>query len=152
MSSSRYRYANLKSAFLRFILRRDQLVEMSNILVVHGDVPCGLVIEKPVGPLLKLLRDILGLFMPLEPRLVLLMKTPALVFQGFGRQILLIRALLVVKDIEKCIRLDTRVQARVIEDRQRFLRIPGWRVISRFRLIRPWGLSIGCVHHVHAKL
>ena len=72
-------------------------------------IPCALVVKESIGPLLKLLGDSLGLFMALEPSLVLLVETPALVLECLGCEILLIRALLVVEDVKERIRVDTSV-------------------------------------------
>lgn len=71
--------------------------------------PSGFIIEESVSALFKLLRDILGLFMSLEPGLILLVKPPALILQRLCCQILLISTLFVIKDIEECVGLDTRV-------------------------------------------
>lgn len=63
--------------------------------------------------------------MSLEPRLVLLVKTPALVLEGLGGEELLICALLVIKQVEQRIGIDAPglVQPWVVEDPEGFLRI-----------------------------
>ena len=94
-SSSRNLYANLKSAFLRFILnplvslffhhlRASAIVESRFCQMPCCHLPCALIIEEPVRSLLVLFGDGLRLLMPLKPGLVLFVKTPALTFQGFS--------------------------------------------------------------------
>jgi hypothetical protein len=66
----------------------------------YGVSPCALVVEEAVRPLFKLLRYGFGLLVTLKPSLVLLVEAPALVLQRPRREVLLVRALLVVKDVE----------------------------------------------------
>lgn len=82
----------------------------------QDDLPCALVVEEAVRALLKLFRDILGLLVTLEPRLVLLVESPALVLERLGSEVLLRRSLLVVKDVEQSVRVNARVKPGVIED------------------------------------
>lgn len=88
-------------------------------------LPCALVVKEPVGALLEFLGNILGLFVPLEPRLVLLMEPPALIFQCLGGQILLCRSLLVVKNVKQSVGIYPRIQSGVIEYGQRLGGEPG---------------------------
>lgn len=59
--------------------------------------------------------------MPLKPSLVLLMKPPTLILERLSCQILLIAPLLVVEDIEQCVRVDASVKRRVLKDGKRLL-------------------------------
>lgn len=77
--------------------------------------PSTLVVEEPVCALLKLFRNVLRLLVPLKPRLILLVETPALLLQSFRRQILLVRALPVVKGVEQAVGVDPLVEHRVRE-------------------------------------
>lgn len=87
--------------------------------------PCALIVKEAIRPLLKLLRNILRLLVPLEPRLVLLVEAPALALERLRREELLVRALLVVEGVEEGVGVDAAVQARVVEDVERFLRVGG---------------------------
>ncbi len=68
--------------------------------VAGRSLPSAFVVEEAIGALLELLGDILGLLVPLEPGLVLLMKPPTLTLKRLGGEILLVRALLVVKGVK----------------------------------------------------
>lgn len=72
-------------------------------------LPCALIVKKPICSLLKLLGNRFWLLVALEPSLVLFMETPALILECLRREVLLIRPLFVVEDVEKCIRIYTRV-------------------------------------------
>ena len=48
--------------------------------MLDADLPCTLVVEEPVCPFFILFCDCLGLLMPLEPSLVLLVESPTLLF------------------------------------------------------------------------
>lgn len=80
--------------------------------------PCALVIEEAIGSLLELLRDSFGFFVSLKPSLILFMESPRLIFQGLGREVLLICALLVIEDVEQRVGVNARVEPGVVEDRQ----------------------------------
>ena len=54
--------------------------------------------------------------MPLEPRLVLLMKSPTLALQRFGGKVLLICTLAVVEYEEESIGIDLWVDAWILDD------------------------------------
>jgi hypothetical protein len=116
-----------------------------------GCLPCALVVEEPVGPLLIILGDCLWLFMPLEPCLVLLVESPALRLQRFGGKILLKGALLVVEGIEQRVRFYPLVQSWVIEYGQWLLRVVrGRERVGILWLIVAWGFCIrrvGCGCH-----
>lgn len=86
-------------------------------------LPSALIIKETIGALLELLRDRLGLLVPLEPRLVLLVEPPALALKRLRRQVLLIGSLPVVEGVEETVGVDSAVQARVIEDAQGLLRV-----------------------------
>jgi len=77
--------------------------------------PCSLIVEEAIRPLLIFIRDILGLFVALKPCLVLFMESPALLLQRFGRQVLLVRVLPIVEDVEQRIGVYLRIHSRVIE-------------------------------------
>ena len=87
--------------------------------------PRALIIKEPIRPLLVLLRHILRLLVPLEPRLVLLVEAPALALQRFGRKELLVGALAVVEAVEERVRVDAAVEAWIVEDAEGFLRVVG---------------------------
>ncbi len=89
-SSSKNLYANLKSAFRRFILLSQELVNFSHtagLLPRHLDrldmqtIPRAFVIKEAISSLLILLGDRLWFFVPLKPSLVLLVKSPTLTLQ-----------------------------------------------------------------------
>lgn len=120
-SSSRNRYANLNSAFRRFILEkcvsglkfrgriymglyiaRWSKAQIKGFLCAQvcrekKSLPCALVIEESICPLLVLLRDRFWLFVPLEPCLILLVESPALALECFRRLVLLVCVLTVVE-------------------------------------------------------
>jgi hypothetical protein len=127
-SSSRNLYANLKSAFRRFILWKGSLRGNSTGIICY--IPCTLIVKEAVGALLKLLRNCLGLLMTLKPCLILLVESPALILQRLGSKILLICLLLVVEDIKQSIWIDAGIQPRIIKHRINLLRIvrgsPHW--------------------------
>jgi hypothetical protein len=105
-------------------------------VMARKNIPSTLIIKKSISPLLKLIRNILRLLMPLKPRLILLMEPPALALQRFSSQELLIRPLPVVKSIKQGISVYPAVQARVVEDPERFLRIVRGRVgVGRGRFV-----------------
>lgn len=83
-----------------------------------GNEPCAFVVEESVGALLEFFCDVLRLFVTLEPCLVLFVEAPTLVLQRLGGQVLLIRSLTVVEQIEQCIRINPAsiVQSGVVED------------------------------------
>ena len=85
----------------------------------YGHLPSAFVVKIPIGALLKLLSDDLGFLVSLKPGVMLLVEPPALILECLGRQVLLRCSLLVVKDVEQGIWVDTRVQPRVVEYRQR---------------------------------
>lgn len=68
---------------------------------MQDDSPGGFVVEKAISALLKLLRDVFRLLVPLEPSLVLFVETPCLVLECFCSKVLLVRSLFVVKRIEE---------------------------------------------------
>jgi hypothetical protein len=133
-SSSRNLYANLKSAFRRFILWRSQYHKMRRILCC---IPCALIVKEAVGALFEFLCDCLGLLVTLKPCLILLVESPALILQRFGSKILLICFLLVVKDIEQSIRIDPSVQSRIVKYRVDLLRIVRWCANGILWLVTP---------------
>src|SRR6266536_62706 len=65
----------------------------------NGVPPCTLIIKESICPLLEFLSDCLGFLVPLKPSLILLVESPALIFECFGSKVLLVRSLLVVEDI-----------------------------------------------------
>lgn len=75
-SSSRYRYANWKSAFLRFILRI--MISMRRESELNENLPRGFIIEKTICALFVVLVNLLWLFVSLKPGLILLVKPPTL--------------------------------------------------------------------------
>lgn len=103
------------------------------------NLPCALIVEKPVGALLELFGDVLRLLMSLKPCLILFVEAPALVLKGFSSQILLIRPLSVIEQIEEGIRVDTAgiIQPGVIEDGKGLLRVVEGGVVWILRLIMP---------------
>lgn len=123
----------------------------SRTLMSMEYAPSGFVVEKPVGSLLVLIRDCLGLLVPLEPGLILLVEPPCLVLECLGGQILLVCPLLVVESIEEGIILhlasNRRVKRRVVDERQAILRPCYRRIPPRLRLMMPYRLrirDIGC--------
>ena len=83
---------------------------------VAVDSPSAFVIKETVCALLKLLRDGLGLLVPLEPGLVLLVEAPALALERLCRQVLLICSLLVVEGIEQAVSVYPAVESWIIEN------------------------------------
>lgn len=79
--------------------------------------PAGLVVKVHVRALLVLVRRDLGLFVPLEPRHVLLMVPPALFLELSSCKILLIGTLRIVKDKEQTIGTELFKDGGVIKDR-----------------------------------
>ena len=73
------------------------------------DLPCALIVEEAICSLLKFLRYVLWLLVPLEPRLVLLVKPPALTLERLGREILLVCPLAVVECVEQAVCVDPAV-------------------------------------------
>ena len=96
--------------------------------VVGRIVPSALVVEEAIGALLKLLGDILRLLVALEPGLVLLVESPTLTLERFSGEVLLVRALSIVECVEQCIGFDSRIEPRIIKDRQRLLGVVSWGV------------------------
>ena len=140
MSSSKNLYANLKSAFLRFILYK---VSKRLVRLMH-DLPSALVVEETIRSLFVLLGNVLGLLMPLEPRLVLLVEPPALALEGLGSQVLLVSPLTVVEGVEQRVCIDSIVESCIVKDVQRFLRVVCWRVHEGrlwFVMIRSFGIK-----------
>lgn len=88
-----------------------------------GVIPCRLVVEKAVRSLFVLLSDVLGLLVPLEPGLVLLVESPGLRFECLGGAVLLKGTLAVVKCVEEGVGIDTAVEPLVVEDGQWLLRV-----------------------------
>ena len=84
--------------------------------VILRDLPSAFVIKETICALLELLCDGLGLFVPLEPCLVLLMEAPALALERLGRQVLLVGSLLVVEGVEQAVGVDPAVQSGIVED------------------------------------
>lgn len=123
-------------------------------------LPSALIIKETICALLELLRDRLGLLVPLEPCLVLLVEAPTLALQRFGRQILLVGTLLVVERVEQAVGVYPAVESRVIEDAQRLLRVVSRRVcVGRLWLVvigllgihRYWAVRSRCVKHVEVN-
>lgn len=109
--------------------------------------------------MLILFRDQLGLLMPLEPGQVLFVEPPGLLLELLRRKVplsktgdvswmfislslenllynlLLVSALLVVKDKEERIHIELFKQSRVIEDRKLLLWIEAWGRVRVARLI-----------------
>ena len=83
----------------------------------HVVIPCTLVVEEAICPLLVLFRDLFGLFVPLKPCLVLLVESPALILERLCCETLLISALTVVENVEQrvCLHPSTLVECRVIK-------------------------------------
>ncbi len=77
-------------------------------------IPGTLIIKETIRPLLELLCDSLRLFMPLKPCLVLLMKTPALAFEGLRRHVLLIGVLSIIEDVKQGVLVHFGIKGRII--------------------------------------
>ena len=75
-------------------------------------IPCTFIVKKSVRPLLILVCNHLRFLVPLKPGLVLLVKSPALAFERFSCEILLVGALSIVEDVEKSVCIDP---ARLIQ-------------------------------------
>jgi hypothetical protein len=103
------------------------------------NIPSALIIKEPVSALLELLGDVLGLLVPLEPCLILLVETPTLALQRLCREVLLVCPLLVVEGVEQAVGIDPAVQSRIVEDSQRFLRV----MRGSVRVWRLWLVVIG---------
>ena len=71
------------------------------------NLPCALIIEKSVCSLFVFVCDHLWLLMALKPRLILLVKSPALAFQRLCREILLVGTLSIVEDVEEGVCVDS---------------------------------------------
>ena len=100
------------------------------------NIPGAFIIEKAISSLFILFGDVLRLFVPLEPSLVLLVKAPALTLQCLRRKILLICALLVVESVEQAVGIYPAVESGIIEDAQRLLWVVRRRVcVWRLRLV-----------------
>ena len=121
------------------------------------NLPSALIIKEPVSALLELLGDGLGLLVPLEPCLVLLVEAPTLALQRLCREVLLVCPLLVVEGVEQAVGINPAVQSRIVEDSQRFLRIMRgsvrvWRlwlvVIGLFGIHGNRAVDSRCVKHV----
>ena len=80
----------------------------ANVIIVQN-LPCALVVKETICPLLEFLSNLLGLFMSLEPSLILLVEPPTLVLERARCQILLVGALLVVEDVEEGVGVNARV-------------------------------------------
>lgn len=65
------------------------------------NLPGAFIIKEPISTLLIFLSDVLRLLVALEPGLIQLVEAPALVLEGLGSQVLLIRGLTVVEEIEQ---------------------------------------------------
>lgn len=107
--------------------------------------------------MLELLCDGLGLLVPLEPCLVLLVETPALALECLSRQVLLICALLVVEGVEQAVSVNSTVQSGVVEDAQRLLGIVRrsvsigrlWLVVIGLLGVHRYGaIHTRCMEHV----
>lgn len=109
------------------------------------NIPCTLIVKEPIRPLLEFLGNRLGLLMTLEPRLVLLMESPALVLERLGGQELLVSALSVIKQVEESICVDPPriVQSRVVKYRKRFLRVVEGCVVRILRFVVTRLLCVG---------
>lgn len=100
------------------------IVEEENAIEFElQNLPCALIIEEPVGSLLKLLSDSFRLLVALKPSLILLVEAPTLIFEGFRSKVLLICTLPVVEHVKKCVRVHASVYSRIIKYGQRFLGI-----------------------------
>ena len=67
------------------------------------DLPCAFVVEESIRSLLVLLCDVFGLFVALEPRLILLVETPTLAFKRLRSKVLLIGPLSIVEGVKQSI-------------------------------------------------
>src|SRR4051812_14103932 len=88
-----------------------------------GCLPRALIVKEPIRSLLIVFSNCFRFFVALEPGLILLVKPPALRFQCFCCKVLLVCTLAVIEGIEESVGLDTGVQARVVKNRQRLLRV-----------------------------
>ena len=79
-------------------------------------LPRALIVKESIRPHLVILGNLLGLFVTLEPCLILLMESPTLTLESLCSQILLICSLAIVEGIEKCICLNSLIQPRVIKN------------------------------------
>jgi hypothetical protein len=61
--------------------RKENWAKYESGKACKGHLPGAFIIEEAISPLLKFLCDCLGLFVPLEPCLILLVKAPALVLE-----------------------------------------------------------------------
>jgi len=86
------------------------------------NLPSALIIKEPVSALLELLGDGLGLLVPLEPCLVLLVEAPTLALQRLCREVLLVCPLLVVEGVEQAVGINPAVQSRTIKSLDRYAR------------------------------
>src|SRR3954465_11858157 len=88
----------LHNSTLSIVILQEAILECEFRLLALA--PSRLVVKVDVRALLVVVGDLLGLFVPLEPRQVLLMVAPALFLQLLRSQVLLVRALLIVKNEE----------------------------------------------------
>lgn len=85
------------------------------LLTAVGGLGLEVVVKVDVGALFKFVRRNLGLLVSLEPGQVFLVEPPRLAFQLVGRQVLLVGALLVVKDEEEGVEVKLFKQGRLVE-------------------------------------
>ena len=71
------------------------------------------VVEPDVAPLLVLRSDVLWFLEPLEPSVVPLVEPPVLLLQGLGREVLRVRAGLVIKREEEGLAVEPLVAGRI---------------------------------------
>lgn len=132
-SSSRNLYANLKSAFRRFILCSRISMLHAHKRSASSHSPCALIIEEAVRAKFELFCDCLRLLVALKPGLILFVESPGLALKRLRCQVLLIRPLSVVESIEQTVCVYSTVQPRVVKNTQGLLRIMCRGVCPRVR-------------------
>jgi hypothetical protein len=116
------------------------------------NLPSAFVIKETICALLELLCNGLGLLVPLEPCLVLLVEAPALAFERLGRQVLLVCALLVVEGVEQAVSVNSTVQSGIVEDAQRLLGVVRRSVgVGRLWLVMIGLLGVHRYRAIHAR-
>ena len=90
---------------------RDFVIRQPYVRLVDGIryLPCRLVVEESIRPLLVVFCYRLWLFVSLEPCLILLVESPALRLECFRCQVLLVCTLAIVEGIEESVGLDPGV-------------------------------------------
>lgn len=148
METQSYR---VKPSMLIILLQRIfQVRVLETEISLYAGAPASFIIKVDVRPLFVLISSDLGFFVTLKPSHVLLVKSPALLFELPRCKILLIGALRVVEDKEQRVRSKFLKNLWVLKDcrwRRRIRRGCGVRVL---RCVSP-GAFIVCRRRGHSK-